>query len=147
METSEREKLMGMFCRGNKENKKPATENRTGNIPPSKGAPRALWQPARALGPGVAREASSQRLEDTWACLPRTRDHQRSRVRQEELRSGDTRRCWHQHPSKMVLPTVSTRPPADNSGTPPTCPHQLLERDHILDTGKKSLGHTVVPPQ
>ena len=49
METSEREKLMGMFCRGNKENKKPATENRTGNIPPSKGAPRALWQPARAL--------------------------------------------------------------------------------------------------
>ena len=28
MESSKREKLMGMFCRGNEENKKPATENR-----------------------------------------------------------------------------------------------------------------------
>lgn len=30
MESSEREKLMGMFCRGNVENKKPAAEDRTG---------------------------------------------------------------------------------------------------------------------
>lgn len=107
METSEREKLMGMFCRGNKENKKPATENRTGNIPPSKGAPRALWHPARARGPGGAKEAS-QRLKDTWACLPRTHDHQRSRDRQEELKKYRDLQVEVQNPRKMALPTVDT---------------------------------------
>lgn len=38
MESSKREKLMGMFCRGNEENKKPATENRRGKCSPLKGS-------------------------------------------------------------------------------------------------------------
>lgn len=37
VETSEREKLMGMFCPGKEENKKPTTENRAGKHYPLKG--------------------------------------------------------------------------------------------------------------
>lgn len=59
VETSEREKLMGMFCPEKEENKKPAVENRTGHqaiVIPSTGALQAPRQPAQGKSTGWDRD-------------------------------------------------------------------------------------------
>lgn len=94
METSEREKLMGMFCQRKEENKKPATEDRTTkHCPLEKGLHRHSGNlftfRAQAAGETI------QKLEGAWACHPKTHDHQGSRLGQEKPRKGaETYRSW-----------------------------------------------------
>lgn len=70
VETSEREKLMGIFCQGNEENKKPAPENRTGKRPPSTGMRRALRQPAHMQGTAGLGSRSSRGTKTCGPAVP-----------------------------------------------------------------------------
>lgn len=139
METSEREKLMGMFCQGNKENKKPATENRTGKRPPSVGVPRALWQPAHVQDTAGLGSPSSRSSKTRGPAIPGPmllEEAEAARKTQEGMGTagaGAETRPDSCATSGLHSPTTIR----DNIGTAQAWTDPLLERDRVLDTRKK----------
>lgn len=110
METSEREKLMGIFCQGNEENKKPATENRTGKRPPSTGMPQALWQPAHMQGTVGLGSPSSRGTKTRGPAVPGPMLIKEAEAgKKNPGRSGDCR-CRCRNPARRLCCQLSPRP-------------------------------------
>lgn len=108
METSEREKLMGMFCQRKEENKKPATEDRTTkHCPLEKGLHRyagnLLTCRAQVAGETI------HRLEDAWACHPRPTDIKEAELDKKSSGKEQSRRGVGADPTGRLHSHQSTQ--------------------------------------
>lgn len=147
METSEREKLMGMFCQGNNENKKSATENRTGKRP-------SRWECHRHFG-----NLLTCRTQRGWGAphpdarrpvgLP-SQDpcSSRKQRRQETPRKAWGRPVLVPKPGQTaVLPAVSTAPPPSET-TSAQLKHRQARSWSVIASwtpGKKGLSYMDAP--
>ena len=149
VETSERKQRMGMFCQGNKENKRPATENSMGKCAPSTGGHRHLGSlltfRAQAWSPPRARRHGPPAVPGITvpAAVPACRG---IGVRQEEPRNVDT--CSSGAETQQDGNRESPQLPAPpHSCPPPTAAQPKCRQTNTCWTPGRSLSHRAAPPR